>query len=83
VRPDHIFYWTKDVLYLLHVPVHPHKAEAIGYRTCHTTSLLNQQAVMCSHHEFVMCDMFYIQPIRGDDWIHEVKISVNVNVRLI
>jgi hypothetical protein len=33
------------VLYLLHIPAHPYKAKAIGYRTCHTTSLLNQQVV--------------------------------------
>jgi hypothetical protein len=29
------------VLYLLHIPAHPYKAKAIGYRTCHTTSFLN------------------------------------------
>jgi hypothetical protein len=39
-------------LYLLHVPAHPYKAEAIGYRTCHTTSSLNQQGVNRIMHTF-------------------------------
>jgi hypothetical protein len=27
---------------------------------------------MCSHHEFVMCDVLY-PALWGDDWIHELK----------
>jgi hypothetical protein len=39
------------VLYLLHVPAHPYKAEVIGYRTCRTIwTCYNQQVVVKTIH---------------------------------
>jgi hypothetical protein len=46
------------VLYLLRVPAHPYKTEAIGYRTCHTTNLpLDTELVTqqtCSNQQVVI-----------------------------
>jgi hypothetical protein len=40
------------VLYCIywHVPAHPNKVEAFGYRTCHTTTCYNQQVVNRTVH---------------------------------
>jgi hypothetical protein len=63
------------VLYLLHVPAHPYKAEAIGYRTCHTTFTF-QNLIMRSCWKWKR----YINMESATLWPHIYHYHTSVNI---
>jgi hypothetical protein len=69
------------LFFLLHIPAHSYKAEAVGYRTCHTTSLLNQQVVNRTVHKFTAINPTYETPTHHCNYItYHVYIRYNTKL---